>query len=99
MATTSIEGPAGSVPEGTPSGPSISREELHAQSQQLYEQCLKSPPDTIWVQRELANLQIAETTPILMKMMQYLVDTHHFKLLQMDGTVCWKIRTKTEVDK
>jgi DNA-directed RNA polymerase III subunit RPC6 len=96
-------GPSSAVAEhvATPKTPlvEISAEDLQTKSEALYEQCTRAPSDTIWIQRELSNLQIAEDTPTLMRLLQHLVDNHLMKVLQIDRTVCWKIRPREEAAK
>lgn len=105
MASSQAPVTSGTAKEDTPTTPAtpatsaISAADFQQQSEALYEECLKYPPDTLWAQRDLANLQIAETTSVLMRILQHLTDTFHLKMLQQDGIPCWKIRSKTEVQK
>lgn len=65
----------------------------------LYEKCAEAPPDTIFEQRELANMQVAENTAALIELLHELVASHLMKTLTWENQACWKLRTREEAAK
>ncbi|ORY06892.1 DNA-directed RNA polymeras-like protein III subunit Rpc34 [Clohesyomyces aquaticus] len=66
----------------------------------LYNKCAEAPKGTVFIQRELASMQIAESTTQLLTLLQELTDRHFMKSLEMhDGQPCWVLRTREEAEK
>ncbi|KAF2196298.1 RNA polymerase Rpc34 [Delitschia confertaspora ATCC 74209] len=86
------------APSATPAA-AAADPELQSKAEELYEKCATAPPDTLWVQRDLSNLQIAEDTPTLLRLIQILTNAHLFKLLTLETSACWKLRTRAEAAK
>ena len=66
--------------------------------EQLYDKCAEQPEGTIFFQRELSNMQIAESLSHLTTLLQELVDRHLMKLMMFDNEPCWKLRSREEAD-
>lgn len=65
----------------------------------LYDRCAEKPQGTVFFQRDLSNMQIAETMGELTMLLQELCDRHLMKLMTFDGEPCWKLRSRSEADK
>jgi DNA-directed RNA polymerase III subunit RPC6 len=65
----------------------------------LYEKCAQAPEGTVFFQRDLSNMAVAENLAELIVLLQQLVDKHLMKLMQFDNEPCWKIRTREVADK
>ncbi|KAF2465358.1 DNA-directed RNA polymeras-like protein III subunit Rpc34 [Lindgomyces ingoldianus] len=66
----------------------------------LYSKCAEAPQGTFFIQRELASMQIAESTGQLLALLQELTDRHLMKSLELhDGQPCWVLRTREEAEK
>lgn len=65
----------------------------------LYDKCAQAPEGTVFFQRELSNMQVANTMAELTSLLQELCDRHLMKLMTFDNEPCWKLRSKTEADK
>jgi len=66
---------------------------------ELYDKCAERPKDTTFFQRDLSNMQVAESMGELLKMVQDLVDRHLMKPMTLDGESCWKLRSRTDAEK
>jgi DNA-directed RNA polymerase III subunit RPC6 len=65
----------------------------------LYEKCAQRPAGQIFFQRDLSNMQVAETVAQLTVLLQELCDRHLLKLMTFDGGPCWQLRTREDADK
>jgi DNA-directed RNA polymerase III subunit RPC6 len=65
----------------------------------LYEKCAQRSQGTVFFQRDLSNMQVAETMAELMMLLQELCDRHLMKLMTLEGEPCWKLRSRSEADK
>lgn len=90
-----VVAPPSPVPkhEDAPSLEAINRVDM------LYDKCAEKPQGTVFFQRDLSNLQVAETMGELTTLLQELCDRHLMKLMTFDGEPCWKLRSKSEADK
>ncbi|KAF2013880.1 DNA-directed RNA polymeras-like protein III subunit Rpc34 [Aaosphaeria arxii CBS 175.79] len=66
--------------------------------EQLYQKCAEAPEGTVFFQRDLANMAIANMQELVV-ILQELVDRHLMKIMQFDGEPCWKVRTKEEAER
>ena len=62
----------------------------------LYNHCSRKTEGTIFFQRDLANMQVAETMDELTTLLQELCDQHLMKLMMLDGEPCWKLRSRSD---
>jgi DNA-directed RNA polymerase III subunit RPC6 len=65
----------------------------------LYDTCAQRSQGTVFFQRDLSNMQVAETMAELTMLLQELCDRHLMKLMTLEGEPCWKLRSRTEADK
>ncbi|KAH8640611.1 DNA-directed rna polymerase III subunit [Alternaria alternata] len=65
----------------------------------LYEKCAQRPAGQIFFQRDLSNMQVAETMAQLTVLLQELCDRHLLKLMTFEGDPCWKLRSREDADK
>ncbi|KAH4212931.1 DNA-directed RNA polymerase III subunit RPC6 [Parastagonospora nodorum] len=65
----------------------------------LYDKCAERPQGTVFFQRDLSNMQVAETMAELTMLLQDLCDRHLLKLMTLEGEPCWKLRSRTDADK
>jgi DNA-directed RNA polymerase III subunit RPC6 len=65
----------------------------------LYDKCAQRSQGTVFFQRDLSNMQVAETMAELMMLLQELCDRHLMKLMTLEGEPCWKLRSRSEADK
>jgi len=65
----------------------------------LYDKCAQRSQGTVFFQRDLSNMQVAETMAELTMLLQELCDRHLMKLMTFDGEPCWKLRSKAEAEK
>lgn len=65
----------------------------------LYDKCAQRSQGTVFFQRDLSNMQIAETMAELTMLLQELCDRHLMKLMTFEGEPCWKLRSRAEADK
>ncbi|KAF2872869.1 DNA-directed RNA polymeras-like protein III subunit Rpc34 [Massariosphaeria phaeospora] len=65
----------------------------------LYEKCAQRAAGTIFFQRDLQNMQVAETLGELTMLVGQLCAQHLLKLMTFDSEMCWKLRTRSEADK
>ena len=75
---------------GAPSG---------SKKDQLYGRCAEAPLDTVFYQRDLANMQVADDSASLMGLIQELVDAHMLQVMTWEGQVCYKLRSRDEAVK
>ena len=75
------------------------------QSAELYERCtaeaLRSPEGRakIFGQDELLKMGVVDTPQALLELMQGLMDSQLVRLMQMDGKICYALRTKDDAYK
>lgn len=65
----------------------------------LYDKCAERSLGTVFFQRDLSNMQVAETMSVLTMLLQELCDRHLMKLMTLEGEPCWKLRTKADAEK
>jgi DNA-directed RNA polymerase III subunit RPC6 len=65
----------------------------------LYQKCAERSEGTIFFQRDLSNMQVAETIPELMLLVQELCAAHLLKLMTLEGEPCWKLRSRPDAEK
>lgn len=65
----------------------------------LYDKCAQRSQGTVFFQRDLSNMQVAETMAELTVLLQELCDRHLMKLMTFEGEPCWKLRSRTEAEK
>ncbi|EFQ89810.1 hypothetical protein PTT_13779 [Pyrenophora teres f. teres 0-1] len=65
----------------------------------LYEKCAQRPTGQIFFQRDLCNMNVANTMAELTVLLRELCDCHLLKLMTFEGDPCWKLRTREEADK
>ena len=65
----------------------------------LYDKCALRSQGTVFFQRDLSNMQVAETMAELTMLLQELCDRHLMKLMTLEGEPCWKLRSRIEADK
>ena len=65
----------------------------------LYDKCAQRPAGQIFFQRDLSNMQVADTMAQLTVLLQELCDRHLLKLMTFEGDPCWKLRTREDADK
>ena len=65
----------------------------------LYEKCAQRPAGQIFFQRDLSNMQVAETMAQLTVLLQELCDRHLLKFMTFEGDPCWKLRSREDAEK
>jgi DNA-directed RNA polymerase III subunit RPC6 len=65
----------------------------------LYNKCAERPAGQTFFQRDLSNMQVAETMAQLTMLLQDLCDRHLLKLMTFEGDPCWKLRSREDADK
>lgn len=65
----------------------------------LYDKCALRSQGTVFFQRDLSNMQVAETMAELTMLLQELCDRHLMKLMTLEGEPCWKLRSRTDAEK
>lgn len=68
-------------------------------SDALYNKCNERIEGTTFFQRDLSNMQVAETVAELMALLQELCDRHLMKLMMLEGEACWKLRSRSDAEK
>ena len=74
-------------------------------SSELYERCtsaaLRSPEGRakIFSQDELLKMGVADTPQALLELVQGLMDSQLVRLMQMEGKICYALRTKDDATK
>ncbi|KAF2677352.1 DNA-directed RNA polymeras-like protein III subunit Rpc34 [Lentithecium fluviatile CBS 122367] len=85
-----------------PAPPNLKHEDgapLGTRADELYDRCAERPKDTTFFQRDLSNMQVAESMGELLNMVQVLVDRHLLKPMTLDGESCWKLRSRSDAEK
>lgn len=77
----------------------FSNDEVLSPADALYEKCAQRPAGQIFFQRDLSNMQVAETMAQLTVLLQELCDRHLLKLMTFENDPCWKLRSREEADK
>ncbi|KAF2727177.1 RNA polymerase Rpc34 [Polyplosphaeria fusca] len=67
-----------------------------AKAEELYQKCLEYPPDTLFFQRDLSNMEVAADMSELAHLLQELVDRLLLKLMILDNDPCWKYRSRED---
>ncbi|USP76392.1 uncharacterized protein yc1106_03666 [Curvularia clavata] len=98
MASTTAPPP---VPKEEPVEASndASNNEVLSPADALYEKCAQRPAGQIFFQRDLSNMQVADTMAQLMVLLQELCDRHLLKMMTFEGDPCWKLRSREDADK
>jgi DNA-directed RNA polymerase III subunit RPC6 len=65
----------------------------------LYDKCAERNMGAVFFQRDLSNMQVAETVAELTTLLQELCDRHLMKLMTLEGEPCWKLRSRSDADK
>lgn len=65
----------------------------------LYDKCAERSEGTVFFQRDLSNMQVAETMAALTVLLQELCDRYLMKLMTLQGEPCWKLRSRADADK
>jgi DNA-directed RNA polymerase III subunit RPC6 len=65
----------------------------------LYNKCAERPAGQTFFQRDLSNMQVADTMAQLTTLLQDLCDRHLMKLMTFEGDPCWKLRSREDADK
>ncbi|KAF1935551.1 RNA polymerase Rpc34 [Clathrospora elynae] len=65
----------------------------------LYDKCAERPQGHTFFQRDLSNMQVAETMAELTMILQELCDRHLLKLMTFEGDPCWKLRSRADAEK
>jgi DNA-directed RNA polymerase III subunit RPC6 len=81
-----------------PSGVDLSGEAA-SPADALYDKCALRSQGTVFFQRDLSNMQVAETMAELTVLLQELCDRHLMKLMTFEGEPCWKLRSRSEAEK
>ena len=78
---------------------------MEGASSELYERCtsaaLRSPEGRakIFSQDELLKMGVADTPQALLELVQGLMDSQLVRLMQMEGKICYALRTKDDATK
>lgn len=97
MASTAA--PVPSVKEEESPALNTASNDVVAPADALYDKCAERSQGTVFFQRDLSNMQVAETMAELTMLLQELCDRHLMKLMTLDGEPCWKLRSRTDADK
>lgn len=73
--------------------------EIVSPADALYDKCAERSQGTVFFQRDLSNMQVAETMAELTMILQELCDRHLLKLMTLDSEPCWKLRSRSDADK
>ncbi|KAF2006280.1 RNA polymerase Rpc34 [Amniculicola lignicola CBS 123094] len=65
----------------------------------LYQKGSEAPQGTIFFQRDLHNMQVAESLADLLNLIGILVGQHLFKPMTFENEPCWEVRSRDEADK
>lgn len=65
----------------------------------LYEKAAQQPTGTVFFQRDLSSMGVAEDINEILVLSQELTEKHLFKLLNYDGEACWKVRPRDVAEK
>lgn len=85
--------------EEEPPAVDLANNEAAAPADALYEKCAMRSQGTVFFQRDLSNMQVAETLAELLMLLQELCDRHLMKMMTFEGENCWKLRSRAEADK
>jgi hypothetical protein len=96
MASAAAPLPAPKEEEAAVQQPST---EVVSPADALYDKCAERSQGTVFFQRDLSNMQVAETMAELTMLLQELCDRHLLKLMTLDGEPCWKLRSRIDADK
>ncbi|KAF1846077.1 DNA-directed RNA polymeras-like protein III subunit Rpc34 [Cucurbitaria berberidis CBS 394.84] len=77
----------------------LSMQDVISPADALYDKCAQKAQGTVFFQRDLSNMQIAETMGELTMLLQELCDRHLMKLMTLEGEPCWKLRSRSDADK
>ncbi|KAJ4332545.1 34-kDa subunit of RNA polymerase III (C) [Didymella glomerata] len=77
----------------------VANNEAASPADALYDKCAQRSQGTVFFQRDLSNMQVAETMAELTMLLQELCDRHLMKLMTFEGEPCWKLRSRAEADK
>lgn len=78
---------------------------MEDQSMELYERCStaglrsKEGRAKVFSQDELLAMGVVETSAALLGLAQDLMDSQLFRLMQMDGKICYALRTREDATK
>lgn len=95
MASTAAPLP---VPKEESAG-DVNANEVIIPADALYDKCALRAQGTVFFQRDLSNMQVAETMAELTMLLQELCDRHLMKLMTLEGEPCWKLRSRSDADK
>jgi DNA-directed RNA polymerase III subunit RPC6 len=70
-----------------------------AKADLLYDKCDKEPPGTVFFQRDLTNMGVAEDLAELVRLINDLEARHLFKTMRFDEEPCWKLRSRDDAEK
>jgi DNA-directed RNA polymerase III subunit RPC6 len=96
MASAAAPSPVPKQEDAAANAPSL---EIDSPADALYDKCAQRSEGTVFFQRDLVNMQVAETVAELLSLLQGLCDRHLLKLMTLDGEPCWKLRSRAEADK
>lgn len=85
--------------EEEPSAVDLASNDAATPADALYDKCAQRSQGTVFFQRDLSNMQVAETMAELTVLLQELCDRHLMKLMTFEGEPCWKLRSRPEADK
>ncbi|KAF2644409.1 RNA polymerase Rpc34 [Massarina eburnea CBS 473.64] len=66
---------------------------------ELYEQCASRDAGTIFFQRDLSGMQVAESVEELLALVNSLCSQQLMKMMVFDNEPCWKVRPRREAEK
>jgi len=98
MATRREDGPS-AVKSEQQSQPDAAMQIDQNKADVLYDKCLQAPEGTIFFQRDLSSMAVAENVEELLVLLTELTDKHLFKRMDFDGDPCWKVRPRDEAEK
>jgi DNA-directed RNA polymerase III subunit RPC6 len=87
------------VPKQEETAVQVPGHEIVSPADALYDKCAQRSEGTVFFQRDLSNMQVAETIAELTMLLQELCDRHLLKLMTLEGEPCWKLRSRSEADK
>jgi DNA-directed RNA polymerase III subunit RPC6 len=65
----------------------------------LYEKAAQQPTGTVFFQRDLSSMGVAEDIGEILVLSRELAENHLFKLLTYDGEPCWSVRPRDVAEK
>ncbi|KAF2653483.1 RNA polymerase Rpc34 [Lophiostoma macrostomum CBS 122681] len=99
MATTSAKAPPPEVKMEDAEALQAPVSDIGPRRERLYDKCAEATEGTVFFQRDLSNMDIAESVTDLLRIVQDLLDKHLFILMKFEGVPCWKIRPREEAAK